>query len=204
MISQIFEIVLYFCFQSKSTMLSKKIEVKGLQIRLESVKDNDYISLTDIARRGDSKPDVVINSWMKNLNTLEFLEEWELLKNPNFNPRQMAGFKEKYLRNRSSITPKRWIEELEAIGIISKPGRYGGTFAHKDIALQFCGWLSPKFQVYMMIKFQELIEEQYRSKNLKWHISKITDNVDEIRNLLDTIPGQNQERNRLNFLKDEE
>ena len=109
----------------------------------------------------------------------------------------MTRFKEKYLRNRSSITPKRWIEELGAIGVISKAGRYGGTFADKDIALQFCGWLSPKFQVYMMIKFQELIEEQYRIKNLEWHISRITDNVEEIRNLLDTTPGQHPDRNRL-------
>lgn len=184
-------------------MANKNIEVQGLLIRIEPIRDDDYVSLTDIARSGDSTPDVIINSWIKNLNTLEFLEEWELLKNPDFNPHQMVGFKEKYLKNRNSITPKRWIKELNAIGIISKSGRYGGTYAHKDIALQFCGWLSPKFQVYMMIKFQELIEEKYRHKNLEWHISKITDNVEEIRNLLDTIPGQDPLRNRLRYLEEE-
>lgn len=183
-------------------MAKKKIEVQGLEIRIESIDSNDYVSLTDIARQGDSKPDVIINSWLKNLSTLEFLQEWESLKNPNFNPHHLTGFKEKYISNRSSITPKRWIEELNAVGLISKPGRYGGTYAHKDIALQFCGWLSPKFQVYMMIKFQKMIEEEFQRKNLEWHISKITDNIEEVRNLLDTIPGQLETRNRLLNEKD--
>lgn len=180
-------------------MSNKKIKVLGLQIRLEKIEENDYVSLTDIARKSDAKPDVIINSWLKNLNTLEFLEEWELLKNPDFNPHQMTGFKQKYMSNRSSITPKRWIEELNAIGIVSKPGRYGGTYAHKDIALQFCGWLSPKFQVYMMIKFQMMMKQEFQKQNLQWHISKLTDNVEEMRNLLDTIPHQDPDRNRLNY-----
>lgn len=178
-------------------MAKKKINIKGLDIRVEEINENDYVSITDIAKKSDSKPDVIINSWLKNLNTLEFLEEWEMLKNPNFNPRQMMGFKEKYISNRSSITPKRWIEELDAIGIISKAGRYGGTYAHKDIALQFCGWLSPKFQVYMMIEFQRLMQEEFQRQSLDWHISKITDNIDEVRNLLDTIPHQRKERKRI-------
>lgn len=182
-------------------MAKGKLKVMGLEIRLEPIYENDYVSLTDIAKKNDTKPDVIINSWLKNLGTIEFLEEWELLKNPDFNPHQMTGFKEKYLSNRSSITPKRWIKEMNAIGIISKPGRYGGTYAHKDIALQFCGWLSPRFQVYLMIEFQRLMQEEFKRQSLEWHISKITDNIDEVRNLLDTIPYQDDSRNRMKQLK---
>ncbi len=178
--------------------MKKKLKVQGLEIRLEPINETDYVSLTDIAKQSENQePNYVIANWMKNRNTLEFLEVWESLKNPNFKPNQMIGFKEKYLSNRNAITPKRWITELNAIGIISKSGRNGGTFAHKDIALNFCYWLSPTFQVYMITEFQRLKEIEYEQKNLKWHISKITDNVEELRNLLDTIPYQDTNRNRL-------
>ncbi len=152
--------------------------VQGLTISVEQVNEEDYVSLTDIAKKSDSRSDILIASWMKNSSTLEFLEVWETLHNPNFKSNQMAGFKERYLQNRRVLTPQTWIEEAGAIGIVSKKGRYGGTFAHKDIALNFCYWLSPTFQVFFIKEFQRLKEEEFSQKSLIWHISKITDNVD--------------------------
>jgi len=108
----------------------------------------------------------------------------------------MVEFKALSLDNRNNINIKTYIEQTGAIGIISKPGRYGGTYAHKDIALNFCYWISPEFQVAMIIKFQELLVKEFEIRNLKWHISKITDNIDEVRNLLDSIPFQEKEKNR--------
>jgi len=94
------------------------------------------------------------------------------------------------------------IEETGAIGIISQSGRYGGTLAHKDIAFNFCYWLEPAFQLYVAKEFDRLKAEEFGRKSLEWHLTKITHNIDEVRNLLDTIPGQRQELNRLSFLKE--
>ena len=109
----------------------------------------------------------------------------------------MVYFRNKAGENRYIVTPQNYIAETEAVGIISKSGRYGGTYAHRDIALNFCYWLSPAFQVFLLKAFQDLIEKEFNRKNLEWHISKITDNIEEVRNLLDTIPGQIPERNRI-------
>jgi len=179
----------------------KKIEVQGLKITFEKINDSDYVSLTDIAKQSPQRASILIMSWLRNKNTILFLEAWEQLNNPNFKSSQMAAFKIESLENRNVINPKRYIEMTNAIGLISKPGRYGGTLAHKDIALNFCYWLSPVFQVFMIRKFQELMEEEFSRKNLEWHISKITNNIDEVRNLLDTIPGQKEERNRIKGLE---
>ncbi len=183
-------------------MANKKISVQGLSITLEKIGEQDYVSLTDIARRSDSRTDILIASWMKNSSTLEFLEAWETLHNPNFKSNQMAGFKEKYLQNRRVLTPQTWIAESGSIGLVSQKGRYGGTLAHKDIALNFCYWLSPTFQVYFIKEFQRLKEEEFSRKSLDWHIERITNLVDETRNWLDTIPGQDPVRNRLTELAD--
>ncbi len=184
--------------------MAKQIKVEGITIKVEQIREDDYISLTDIAKQGErNEPNYVIASWLKNRNTLEYLGTWERLYNPNFKPEQMIGFKEKYLGNRNAITPKRWINEMDAIGIISKPGRGGGTYAHRDIAFNFCYWLSPSFQLYVAKEFQRLKEQEYQLKNLKWHLSKITNNIDEIRNLLDTIPHQEEEHKRLKDLETE-
>lgn len=185
-------------------MAKKTITVQGLTISIEQLKESDYVSLTDIAKLSDSRADILIASWMKNSATLEFLEVWERLHNPDFKSNQMAGFKERYLQNRSVLTPQNWIAETGAIGILSKKGRYGGTLAHKDIALNFCYWLSPGFQVYFIKEFQRLKEEEYNSRSLEWHIERITNLVDETRNWLDTIPGQKPERNRLRLDEDGE
>ena len=182
----------------------KKIKVDGIDIRVQEMEKEDYISLTDIAKKNsDRQPNSILISWIRNQSTLSFLEAWEKTFNPNFKHSQMAMFRNLAADNRSLLSPKNFAEQTGAIGIISKSGRYGGTYAHKDIALNFCYWLSPEFQVAMIKTFQELMEREFSRKNLEWHISKITDNIEEARNLLDTIPGQISERNRIKGFEDE-
>ena len=185
-------------------MAKKKIEVQGLEIRIESMDSSDYVSLTDIAKQTkNQKPIWLITNWLKNGNTLLFLEEWERVHNSNFKVGQMTDFKARVHENTYSLSPKKYIEKTNAVGLISKAGRYGGTYAHKDIALNFCYWISPPFQVWMIKEFQRLKEQEFNSRNLEWHISKITDNIEEVRNLLDTIPGQKTNRNRLLYKNEE-
>ena len=191
-------------FRKKSTgMPKKKIEVRGLKIQIDTVKNSEYVSLTDIAKQTSDEPRFTIRNWMSNKNTLRYLGVWEEIHNPDFKRAEFRTFKESYFDSSSfSMTPEKWSEATNALGIISKRGRGGGTYAHKDIAINFCYWLEPEFQVYFIKAFQELMQREFSRQNLEWHISKITDNIDEIRNLLDTIPGQLPERNRLKYLKD--
>lgn len=180
-------------------MSKKTIEIKGLSIRLEPINESDYVSLTDIAKQSESQqPSWLITNWLKNSNTLLFLEEWERVHNPNFKQGQMTSFKNMAQENRYLVRPQNYINETNAIGIVSKKGRYGGTYAHSDIALNFCYWISPPFQVWFIKEFQRLQKVEAETLNLEWHISKITNNIDEVRNLLDTIPHQKPSLNRLN------
>jgi len=175
----------------------KKIKVQGLEIRLESINDDDYVSLTDIAKKAnEDQPAQILQRWIRNSSTLEFLNTWEKVHNPNFKLVEMNEFKLNAFDNTKTMSIQRFISTTDAIGIKSKSGRYGGAFAHKEIALHFCGWLSPAFQVFLFKAFAELMEKEFQRKNLEWHISRLTDNVDEMRNLLDTIPGQKEDRNR--------
>jgi len=186
---------------SKKTI--KKIEVEGFVIRIEPVNTSNYISLTDIAKKSNAtKPDVVIQNWLKNTNTIRYLHAWERIHNPDINPLHLHGVLDLATDNRLTMSPKKWIKLTNAIGLFTKMGRGGGTFAHQDIALNFCYWLSPEFQVYFIKEFQRLKEQEFHQKNLEWHISKITDNIEEVRNLLDTIPFQNPERNRIKGLEE--
>ncbi len=175
----------------------KTIDVQGLAISIEEIKDVDYISLTDIAKQSTEEPRFVIQNWLKNLQTIQYLWEWETLHNPGFNRVQLHTVMEMTASNRLVMSPKKWIELTGAIGLVSKSGRYdGGTMAHKDIALNFCFWISPKFQIYLIKEFQRLKEEEFAKLNLEWHIERITDLVDETRNWLDTVPGQKPNRKR--------
>ena len=174
------------------------IEIKGLKIHTKSVNEEDYISLTDIAKQSERRPRDVIRDWIRNAQTIDFLEEWEKLHNPSFKGGQMHPFREMARSNRKLVSPKKFIEITDAIGLKTIAGRYGGgTFAHRDIALQFCNWFEPTFYVYMIKAFQQLIEERYNAQSLKWHIKRITDNIEDVRNLLDTVPGQDPNRNRI-------
>ena len=134
-----------------------KIDVKGTSVTVISGGVGDYISLTDIARyKNSDHTDDLIRNWLRNRNTLEFLGLWELLNNPDFNPVEFDGIKMQAGLNSFTLTPKRWIEATGAIGISSRAGRYGGTYAHKDIAFEFASWVSVEFKLYLIKEFRFL------------------------------------------------
>lgn len=179
----------------------EKLNVNGIVIHIDRIEENDFISLTDIAKQNDEdEPRFAIRNWMTQQNTLRYLGVWEEMHNPNFKRAEFRTFKQDFFDKPFSITPERWIKNTNAIGIFSRRGRGGGTFAHKDIAINFCYYLNPEFQVYFIKAFQELMKREFDRNSLHWHVSKITDNIDEVRNLLDTIPGQIDARNRLKKL----
>jgi hypothetical protein len=146
---------------------SKKIDVHGTEILIYSEKGNEYISLTDIARFRDSeRSDYILQNWMRNRSTIEFIGLWEQFNNPDFNSIEFDGIKNLAGSNSFALTPKRWIETTNAKGIVSKTGRYGGTFAHRDIAFEFASWLSAEFKFYLIKEFQRLKAEE--QKLLGW------------------------------------
>jgi len=155
---------------------NKKIDVKGASITISSKEKEDYISLTDIAKYKDSeRTDYIIQNWLRNRNTIEFLGIWEKLHNPDFNSIEFDGFKNSAGLNSFVLTSKQWINRTNAIGIISKSGRYGGTFAHKDIAFEFAAWVSVEFKIYLIKEFQRLKEHESQGIewNVKWQLTKI-------------------------------
>jgi hypothetical protein len=152
---------------------NKKIEVNGTEITIFQSESSDYISLTDIARYKDSSnTDDIIKNWLRNRNTIELLGFWEQMYNPNFKPVEFDGFKKQAGLNSFVLTPKRWIETTNAIGIISKSGRYGGTFAHKDIAFEFASWISIEFKLYIIKEFQRLKENESDRLKLEWSFQR--------------------------------
>ena len=155
---------------------NKTIEVKGIEITIISQNQDDYISLTDMTKGfGD---DAMIYSWMRNRNTVEFLGIWEEIHNPNFNSNEFVTFKTKAGLNNFNLTPKKWIEATQAIGIMSKSGRYGGgTFAHKDIAFEFGSWLSPEFKLYLIKEFQRLKDDESNRLNVDWDFKRLLSKV---------------------------
>jgi len=152
---------------------SKKIEVNGNQIAILNTEINEFISLTDIAKYKDAAhTDSIIQNWLRNRNTIELLGFWETLNNPNFKPLEFEGFRKQAGLNSFVMTPKRWIESTNAIGIISKSGRYGGTFAHKDIAFEFASWISIEFKLYVIKEFQRLKEDESNRLKLNWDFQR--------------------------------
>jgi hypothetical protein len=152
-------------------MSSKKLEVKGTPITVISGKEEDYLSLTDIARyKNSDHSDDLIRNWLRNRNTLEFVGIWEQLNNPAFNPVEFDGIRKQAGLNSFTLTPKQWIEATNAIGITSKAGRYGGTYAHKDIAFEFASWVSVEFKLYLIKEFQRLKEAE--AEQLGWDIRR--------------------------------
>ncbi len=150
-----------------------KINVKGTEIVLLRSEKEDFISLTDIARYRDSeRSDYILQNWMRNRSTIEFIGLWELFNNPNFNSIEFDGIKNLSGSNSFSLTPKRWIEMTNATGIISKTGRYGGTFAHKDIAFEFATWISAEFKFYFIKEFQRLKDDENDRLKLDWNFQR--------------------------------
>src|ERR1019366_7245377 len=154
------------------TKLKKSIiEVRGTAITIVSQKEQDFISLTDIARfKSADRFDDLIRNWLRNRNTVEFLGVWERLNNPSFNPVEFDGIRIQAGLNSFTLTPKQWIEKTGAVGIVSKAGRYGGTYAHKDIAFEFASWISVEFKLYLIKEFQRLKEQEHRT--LGWDIKR--------------------------------
>ncbi|MCX6734291.1 MAG: KilA-N domain-containing protein [Candidatus Peregrinibacteria bacterium] len=150
-----------------------KIEVKGMQIALFKNNTDDYISLTDIARyKNSEESDDIIKNWMRNKNTLVFLGLWEKINNPTFKPVEFDGFSSQSGFNHFIMTPKKWIEGVNAVGIISKQGHSGGTFAHKDIAFKFASWISAEFELYLIKEFQRLKENENKKLSLGWSVKR--------------------------------
>ncbi len=151
--------------------MPKKIEVLSREVRLTGVNDQDYICLTDIARYKDPvRTDYLIFNWLRSRNTIEFLGIWEQINNPAFNPIEFDGIRKQAGLNSFILTAKQWIERTGAIGIQSKAGRYGGTYAHTDIAFEFASWISVEFKLYLIKEFQRLKETE--RKTLGWDIRR--------------------------------
>lgn len=156
-------------------MTTRKIQVENTEISVMlKPNEQDYISLTDMARYKDNDPFLVISHWMRNRNTIEYLGIWESIHNPDFKPTEFGRFKEEAGYNNFTMTPKKWIEATNAIGIQSKSGRYGGgTYAHKDIAFNFGMWLSPAFQLYIVREYQRLREVENNPLLEHWDVKRI-------------------------------
>ena len=145
-----------------------KIDVIGTEIRVVTQNEQDYISLTDMLKAKDG--DFFISDWLRNRNTVEFLGIWESVYNPDFNYGEFAIIKSQAGLNSYKISVKEWAEKTNAVGLVAKTGRYGGTYAHKDIAFEFGMWISPKFKIYLIKEFQRLKEEE--QKQLGWDIKR--------------------------------
>ena len=152
-----------------------KITVQNTNITIIAVNGDDYISLTDLARHKSDEPNAVIANWLRNRNTIEYLGIWEQLYNPNFKPTEFEGFRRQAGLNAFTLSPKKWIDATNAVGIIAKSGRYGGPYAHKDIALKFASWISVEFELYIVKEFQRLKTEEQRllGWSAKRELSKI-------------------------------
>ncbi|MES9993558.1 MAG: KilA-N domain-containing protein [Candidatus Thiodiazotropha sp.] len=151
--------------------MKPKLHVLEQDISTHSNDGIEYICITDIAKyKKPGRTDDLIRNWLRNRNTIEFLGIWEQLNNPDFKPVEFDGFRKQAGLNSFTLTPKQWIEKTAAIGIISKAGRYGGTYAQKDIAFEFASWISVEFKLYLIKEFQRLKEMEYQQ--LGWDIRR--------------------------------
>ena len=153
---------------SKATM-----DVQGTAVTVLSQASDDFISLTDIAKHKEpNRSDHVIQNWMRNRNTVEFLGVWERLNNDDFKPLEFEGFRNRAGLNSFVLTPRQWIDATHASGLVSRSGRYGGTYAHRDIAFEFASWISVEFKLYLIKEFQRLKDEESRRLSLAWNLNR--------------------------------
>lgn len=154
-------------------IVKSTINANGIEIRVSSTDESDYISLTDIAKKRNPEfPADVIKNWMRSRSTIEFLGLWEKLNNPNFKLVEFDQFKQEAGTNSFVLPPQKWIDRTNAIGIISKSGRYGGTYAHTDIAFEFASWISPEFKLYIIKDYQRLKTDESHIKQIDWNIKR--------------------------------
>ncbi len=152
---------------------NKSLHVENFKIVLLSESNEDFISLTDMAKYRDAeRTNYIIQNWMRTRNAIEFCGLWEQINNPSFKRIEFDAFKDESGSNSFALTPQKWIETTNAKGIISKSGRYGGTFAHKDIAFEFASWLSPQFKFYLIKEFQRLKEDENERLQLNWNLQR--------------------------------
>lgn len=182
----------------------QKIQVKGIEIVTFKKNEKDYISLTDIARYKDKdRSDYILQNWMRTRSAIEFLGLWEKLYNPNFNSIEFDGFRKQSGLNSFVLTPKKWIAQTNAIGIVSKAGRYGGTYAHLDIAYEFASWISAEFKLFLIKEFQRLKQEENLRLEQGWDIKRMLTKInykiltDAVKTHL--IPA-NISKNRINIV----
>ena len=153
---------------------SKILQIQDIPVSVVSLDNNDYICLTDMARFKDTeRTNYVIQNWMRSRQTIEFVGLWEQLHNPNFKGVEFEAFRKEAGLNSFSLTPQRWITATNSIGIVSKSGRYGGTYEHKDIAFEFGSWLSPIFKLYLITEYQRLKEIESDSNKLEWNVRRL-------------------------------
>ncbi len=155
----------------KKKPTNAKINVRGTEITVIHHENDDFISLTDMVRNFDGGP-ALIEQWLKNKDTVLFLGVWEQLNNADFKTPEFEGIKNEAGRNSFYLSAKKWVEATGARGLIAKAGRYGGTFAHRDIAFEFGSWLSPEFKLYLIKEFQRLKEDENRRLSLAWNLNR--------------------------------
>ena len=156
-----------------SKVVKDTIKAKGFEIGIYTEDfQNEYISLTDIARYKSDDPTAVIQNWMRNRDTVEFLGLWESLHNPDFKPLEFEGFRMQAGLNAFTLSPTKWINVVNAIGIVSKPGRYGGTYAHSDIAFEFASWISVEFKLYIIKDYKRLKSDENSKMALGWNLNR--------------------------------
>jgi hypothetical protein len=149
------------------------IKVLENEITVLKIEDEDYICITDIAKYKDNiLANDIIKNWLRNRNTIEFLGIWEQLNNPDFKPVEFDGFRKEAGLNSFTMSPTKWIQGTNAIGIVAKSGRYGGTYAHKDIAFEFASWVSVEFKLYLIKEFQRLKNDEIEKHKLGWDIKR--------------------------------
>lgn len=153
-------------------MAKKKINVQGQEIRIAADKDGEYICITDMTRKLDGKPEDYVRNWIRTATTIDFLAAWEKVHNKSFNLVGFHQIKINLSRGDFLMSVKRWVEDTNAIGIYAKAGRYGGTYAHSDIALQFATWLSPEFYVYLIKEFKALKEAEAKQLSKPWNLRR--------------------------------
>ena len=154
-------------------IIKDTIHANGIDIGIYTQDfENEFISLTDIARYKSDDPTAVIQNWLRNRDVIEFLGLWERLHNSDFKPLEFEGFRKQAGANAFTMSPKKWIEATNAIGIVSKSGRYGGTYAHSDIAMSFATWISPEFQLYIMKDYRRLKTDENSRLSLNWNLNR--------------------------------
>ena len=147
------------------------IEVQGTAVKIQTIGDQDYISLTDMVSGFEGKG-ALIENWIKNKDIILFLGIWERINNADFNSLEFEGIKNEAGRNSFYLSVKKWADATQAIGLVAKAGRYGGTYAHKDIAFEFGSWLSPEFKLYLIKEFQRLKDDENERLSLSWNLNR--------------------------------